>query len=243
LQPVASVPPEHPPSTVSVPGGDSGVGLEKPRLPPFETTLGPELFGGMNYRLGGHDSLDQDETVGMTFGVGAWLAPSRLYSLGLGYQRTGLGSGVSAPETNSLAARYDLNTIWFGGRAYPWRTDRFGLFVSLAVGASWQDLSASGTRATNAFTSPAQTFSCSGSDGPNIAFGAGAGVDVDVDRNLAFIAGVDASGHQLSSDVVDSCAMGAGTATNLVGRLAFAYRFDFSQVLGGSASTGTSARF
>jgi len=209
---------------------DSGEKGEEEKRPPPEMTIAPELFAGLNARLGGaSEGFRNEDSAGMTFGLGGWFAPARLWSIGLKYQRTVLGAGETPPGDDSVSAHYNLNTIWLGGRAYPLRNDKVGLFVALQLGASWQDVSANGTRATGAFTTPAASFSCSGSDGPGLALGGGLGVDVDIDRNFAFIAQLEASGHQLTSDPVDGCVAGSGSATNLGTTVGFQYRFDLDQ--------------
>jgi hypothetical protein len=172
------------------------------------------------------EGFRDDDRAGMTFGLGGWFAPNRTYSLGLTYQRTTLGTAQTEGGEQSLSARYDMNTFWFGGRAYPLRDDRVGLYILLELGASWQEVSAGGTRATGSFTSPAGSFACSEADSPGLALGGGLGLDVEIERELAFVVQTDLSGHRLSSDVVDDCAPGIGSATNLGARVGFLYRFD-----------------
>jgi hypothetical protein len=220
------VPPSGTPATAPGSLQDQGASPDAPVLLPPESSVGPELFAGANARLNDNEGFRDQDHAGISFGLGGWFAPNRTFSLGLVYQRTSLGTAVTDPGENSLSARYDLNTVWLGGRAYPWRADLFGIFILLELGASWQEVGASGTRPTASFTVPAQAFACSAVDSPGFALGGGAGIDVDIERQLAFIAQADISGHRLSSDPVDGCAPGAGAATNLGARIGFLYRFD-----------------
>jgi hypothetical protein len=238
VQPKPQVPPLG--TSPTSPGAmrDEGASPDGPELAPPESSIGPELFAGMNARLNDNEGFRNADRAGLSFGLGGWLAPNRTYSLGLVYQRTSLGTAQSAPGESNLSARFDLNTVWLGGRAYPLRSELFGVFILLELGASWQNVSASGTRPTASFTVPAQSFACSVTDSPGFALGGGAGIDVDIERQLAFIAQADVSGHRLSSDPIDGCAPGAGSATNLGARIGFLYRFDLDQ----SPPRPTSAR-
>jgi len=218
--------------------------VQKPTAPP-ETTLGIEADVGMNGRLGsGNEGFDTEDPAGIAYALGAWLAPDRVYSVGLAYQRTGLGSGQTEPVAPSVTAQYDLNTIWLGGRAYPLRNDHVGMFLQIMVGGSWQDIHASGTRATAEFGTPAETFSCSVSDGPGLSLSGGIGVDVDIDSRLAFVASAEGGGHQQSGELVDGCTLGVGSVTTVSGRIGFMYRFDLDGESAGAAraTRGTSAR-
>jgi hypothetical protein len=230
MQPVPMVPPLSTPATSTTTLPDEGPEEDANRLPPPESSIGPEVFAGMNGRLSDAEGFrNDDEHTGMTFGLGGWFAPNRTYSLGLTYQRTTLGAAQTAGGPESLTARYDMNTFWFGGRAYPLRDDTIGLYVLLELGASWQEVSAAGTRQTGAFTVPSGSFACSEADSPGLALGGGLGLDVDIERRLAFVVQADLSGHRLSSEVVDGCAPGIGAATNLGARVGFVYRFDLDQ--------------
>ena len=74
-----------------------------------------------------------------------------------------------------------------------------------------------------------ESFACSEADSPGVALGGGVGLDVDIERQLAFVVQADLTGHRLSSEAVDGCAPGVGSATNLGARVGFLYRFDLDQ--------------
>jgi hypothetical protein len=238
-------PPEEPPMTPpadrtpapagpgmvppSPPGLDVGAAPEElGEPPPPERTLGLQVGAGLDVRLGGDTSgMPEDELVDLTFGAGLWFAPDRLWSLGLSYQRLGLGGGETLAREDSVSVQRDIDTVWLGGRAYPLRSDSIGLYVALALGASWQHVSATGNRAGPvAGVSPPESFSCSESDGPGFALGGGIGIDVDIDRSLAFLAQIEGTGHRLTSEPLDGCASGSGSVTAVGAQLGFMYRFD-----------------
>ena len=197
---------------------------------PPETTLAPEVRAGIKGRFGSSSGIDGAELAGLSYGLGAWLSPTRLYSLGLAWERGGLGSEHTGPSDNSLRVERSSDTLWLGGRAYPLRSDHLGLFVALRLGATWQHLDASGTRAGDGF-GPGAVFSCSASDGPGFALGGGVGLTLDIDRQLAFVTEVEGSAHRLTSEVLDGCALGAGSVTAVGAHLGFAYRFDLGAAL------------
>jgi opacity protein-like surface antigen len=212
-----------------MPGPDTGAGPAGDEAqPPPERTLGIQLGAGLNARLGGDTSgIPEEEPVGLAYGLGVWFAPARVWSIGLSYQRTGLGAGETSGGETSVAVQRDLDTFWLGGRAYPLRSDTIGLYVALALGASWQSLSASGSRSSGVGgVNPPEPFACNASDGPGFALGGGVGVDVDMTRHVAFLAEVGGSGHQLTSDPIENCASGSGSVTGIGATIGFMYRFD-----------------
>jgi hypothetical protein len=210
-------------------GLDLGEAPDEPEdPPPPQRTLGLQLSAGIDRRLGDDTTgISDAEPVDLTFGAGLWFAPDRLWSLGLGYQRLGLGGSVTPAREDSLSVQRDIDTIWAGGRAYPLRSDAIGLYIALALGASWQRAQASGSRSGAVpGVSPPETFACSASDGPGFALGGGVGIDVDIDRRLAFLAQVDGTGHRLTSETLDGCVAGSGSVTAVGAQLGFMYRFD-----------------
>ena len=61
----------------------------EPELPPLDQSLGLEGLVGFGVRIGGSDvTYSESERVDLTFGLGAWFAPSRDWALGLGSDRT-----------------------------------------------------------------------------------------------------------------------------------------------------------
>jgi len=228
VAPAAVAPPAVAPAAAPV--EDSGAD-ERSEAPPPELTLALELDGGLGARLGSSSDygFSSGERSGLVFGPSAWLAPSRLWAFGVGYERSSLGSDSTQPTLGAISVQRELDAVWLGGRAFPWRTDSMGIFVAIGVGVSWQHLQANGTRVTEGSIGSGSTFDCSGSDGPGLAIGGGIGLDVDLDRNLAFVTQLGAAGHRHTSDTLDACAPGSGTLSVVSGRIGFAYRFDLDE--------------
>ena len=216
---------------------------------PPEMTFGFELDGGIASRLEGASEGFRNGGPGdISFGGGLWFAPDRMLSIGLSYQRVGLGTEETpAFQISSLSVHRRTDTGWLSGRVYPIRGDKAGLYLAAMFGLSWQSLDANGTKLAdgNLFVSPSTQFQCSGSDAARLALGAGVGVDVDVEPNLAFVAQADLQAHQLSSDPADlgGCAQGAGTATTFGARIGLMYRFDVGGGGSSTASTRPTLRF
>ncbi len=198
---------------------------DDPRPP--ETTLGLQLSAGLMARIGSETTLPNDEPVDLAYGAGAWFAPTRLWSVGLAFQRVGLGGGETDSPRHSLAVQRDVNTLWLGGRAYPWRSDELGVYVGLALGASWQEVSANGARERSPGTmGPIEPFACSASDGPGFALSGAVGLDAEMGRGFAFLAEATAAGHRLTSEPIGACAPGSGSVTGVGAQIGFMYRFD-----------------
>lgn len=229
---IPPVQPAFPPGSMDAPPD------EKRALPPPETTLALELDIGAGTRLGGSGDFDlnRDQSGGVTFGPSLWLSLSRLWSAGLAYERSMLGGDRSNAGANTIDVTRALDAVWLRGRAYPWRTNDFGLYVGLGLGASWQRVRSTGTRASDDFVRPSAPYSCSATDGPGFALGGGLGLDLDMSRSVAFVTGVDAAAHRQTGDVVDGCAPGSGSITSIGARIGFAYRFDLDQAPSPSSS-------
>jgi hypothetical protein len=233
--------PYYQPATA--PGAEAGTSEEK-EAPPPESTISFELDGGIHRRMG--DSADYGfesrEAAGLTFGPSIWLSPARLWAVGLAYRRIGLGRDASGPGDNSLTVRRRLDAIWLGGRAFPWRSETVGFFILLELGMSWQHADADGTRLTQEFVRPAESYACSASDGPGFALGGGVGLDVDIGDNLSFIMQTDLTAHRHTSDTIDSCTPGSGSVTNVGANIGFAYKLDLDPNATARAGGKSSAR-
>lgn len=232
----------------AAPQRDQNASAGKSNKKPLINTLGIELEGGPNARLDGKSSgITGSESVGLTYGVGVWYSPTRLWSLGLSYEHTGLGGSSTAPTGtgNTVSADRTLHSVWLAGRAYPWRTDSLGVYLALELGAAWQHVDASGESDTNPDVTAPQPFACSATQGPGIAIGAGGGLDVDLDSHLAFLVQADVAENRLTSDQIGGCAQGSGSVSNLAARIGLMYRFAVGpQSSSATASaTPTLARF
>ncbi len=226
----------------TAPSADRAVPSDTGSERPPEMTLGVQLDFGLGTRLGDSGAYDfqQKQSGGMAFGPSVWFSPSRLWSVGASYRRYDLGTDAAPAGADMLEISRSLDLFWLGGRAYPWRTDTLGIYLTLGLGLGWQHAGATGTQVSADYTHPTTTFVCSGSDGPGLALGGGLGLDVDLDRNFAFFTQIDTFAHRQSGDVIGGCVPGSGSVTTLGASLGLAYRFDLDEPQA-SARRGSSA--
>jgi len=183
---------------------------------------------GFNARLGSSfDDTSNDEQLDIAYGIGAYVAWKPEYALGLELEHTGLGRVRALSAENSVDAEYSSTSAWLAARVFPWRSERWDLFVNLRLGLAMQHVDALGTRQTStSITVPATSFSCSEWDGPGIALGAALGLNLHISRHVAFVTRVDAAGQRLNGDVLGSCADGIGTTTSLAGSIGLSYTIE-----------------
>jgi hypothetical protein len=88
-----------------------------------------------------------------------------------------------------------------------------------------QGVSAAGTQSQGAIL-PAVAYKCGGSDSPAFQIGGGVGARLMISPRWGLTGRVNGTGRRLSSDVVDDCAQGIGTATTISASLGLGYDFD-----------------
>jgi hypothetical protein len=156
--------------------------------------------------------------------VSAFVAPEPGFSLGLLFEHARFGRERSA-VTGAGAAEVtrDLNALWAALRLSLARGELAGLGLSFGPGLAWQRLDATGV--TGLLGRPT-TFACSGSAGAGLGLRAGLDGWLALGGGLALVGGAGTQGLLLSSDILDSCAPGAGSALLLGVQAGLAYRFD-----------------
>lgn len=194
-----------------------------PPPPPVLIDLGLHL-GGV-YRTGDAPAFPITGRTGAAFGVSAYVAPSRRFSLGLGFEHAGLGSEKAEGDFGSAEISRDVNLLWGGVRVHFVSTEAVTLGVLLGPGLAWQGVSASGLLTPGIGRLPA-TFSCSGGDSVNLALRAGLGARFALGSGISFLADVSFDNVRLASEVIGDCAPGAGTVSLIGARVGFGYQFD-----------------
>jgi hypothetical protein len=185
---------------------------------------------GFNSRLSSTFVESAHETLlDSTFALGAYLAWSQDYALGLELEHAGLGRVRSVSDESSLDAEYIATGAWLGARVFPWRNERWDVFVNLRLGLVFQHVDALGTRPqTSSIAVPPSSFSCSEWDGPGLGLGGAVGAAFRLSRHFSVLSRLDATGERLSGDVLGTCADGVGSVTSVSGTLGFAYEFETS---------------
>jgi len=199
-----------------------------PAAPPWIRAHSPLTLEG---RLGlllrpGSSAGFQDEThAGTELGLSLYMDLKRELAAGLEIERASLGRGTSISGLDSVSVDYTVSSAMLGVRAYPKRSELFDLFVGLQVGVGIQAVSAVGT-ANNGALIPASSYSCGGTDTPAFQIGGGVGARLMFAPRWGVTARINGMGRRLTSDVVDECAQGLGTATTVSGSIGLGYDFD-----------------
>lgn len=211
---------------------------EKAQPDPWQDghALAIEGFVFLNGRLG-PASVDpaDEERLGLGLDLSTWFTLSEVYVLGLGVTRTDLGNVTSGTGTDGVDADYNVTAAYLGARAFPFRSRNAEVFVGLRVGMAWQGLEAIGVRTLEPNVSPPTTFACSGFTGPGAALGATIGGALRLGARAWFTGHVDATGYQMTSEVVDNCVAGIGSVTAASFGAGLLYAFD----LGSDAKLGS----
>jgi len=132
---------------------------------------------GFNARLGSSfDDAADEEHWGASYAFASYFAWRPEFALGLELDHSGLGRVRALTDQSSVDSEYNATGAWLGARVFPVRSERFDFFVNLRVGMVWQHLDSYGTRASSSITVPAQTYSCTESDGPGLGLGGALGL-------------------------------------------------------------------
>jgi hypothetical protein len=222
----------HPATTLAVPAQHS----EAPAAPPpsrFERhfdalPLTLEARFGFITRLSSTFGPNaQEQLLDSTIAIGAYLAWSPHYALGLELEHAGLGRVRSLNGENSIDADYTANSLWLGARVFPWRSERWDLFVNLRIGLAMQHVDGLGTRQdSSSITTPATSFSCDESDGPDLGLGGAVGASLRLSRHFSVQSRVDATAERLSGDTLGTCADGIGSVATISGTIGVAFEFE-----------------
>jgi hypothetical protein len=199
-----------------------------PELPPWiraHQALTIEARLGLLVRPDSGSGFEEESHLGADVGLAGYLDLSREFAAGLELERASLGRGSSISGLSTVTTDFSVTSGMLGVRAYPKRSKMIDLFVGLQVGVGFQHLSSAGTRVTSALYAPTP-YSCSATDSPGFQIGGGVGARFMFSPRWGATARVNATGRRLSSDVVDGCAQGLGTATTITAGIALGYDFD-----------------
>lgn len=210
---------------VSEPRRDEPAAGAAPRRSAEGGDVGLELDFGINARLGNAAGFEREETLGALYGGAVWLSLARDVTLGLELQHAELGRGSAQSGPNLVDVEFEATTAWLSGRFAPFTSPQVEGFVALRAGIAMQHVDARGVRQSRSSLEPASPFSCRELDGPAIAFGGGLGARFGVGPGFSFVARVDGTAHNLSSEPVGACAPGAGATTSASVGLGLAYTF------------------
>lgn len=183
---------------------------------------------GFNTRL--NDSFNaaaHEQLLDSTWALSGFLAWSADYALGLELEHAGLGRVRGLSGESSIDGEYSATGGWLGARVFPWRSERWEVFVNLRIGLVFQHVNALGTRQMSpVITVPPSSFACTETDGPGFGIGGGIGAALRLSRHVSVRSRFDATGERLSGDALGTCAEGIGSIATLSGTLGLAYEFE-----------------
>jgi opacity protein-like surface antigen len=186
--------------------------------------LAPSI--GALVRLGDAPAFDVTNRGGLTVGASAsyYFQP---IALGLTYEHAGFGreaSGIGSLGVVRVARQ--LDTVWAFARVRVSGLEPVTPFLQAGPGVVWQSARASGIAFSSGGVGGGQPFACNGGDSLNLGLRVGWGVEVPLAPSVLFVGEGSFDAYRLSTDVLDGCVPGAGTASALAFRVGVAYRFD-----------------
>ncbi|MDF3066466.1 MAG: hypothetical protein K0R38_2067 [Polyangiaceae bacterium] len=226
--PEAPAPPPSKPAARAPEVAATDKQAEAPALPAWIRAHQPltiEARLGLLWRPESSAGFDDETHLGADVGLTGYLDLSRELAAGLEVERASLGRGSAVSGLETVSTDFSVTSAMLGVRAYPRRTEMLDLYVGLQLGVGFQHVSSAGTRVP-APLRPGVPFSCSGSDSPGLQIGGGVGARLMISPRWGIGARVNATGRRLTSDVVDACGQGIGTATTMSAGLGLGYDFD-----------------
>ena len=232
-EPAPAKTPEAPPAPATLPLDAAGTVAvpptsRGPTTPPWPRAHSPlTLEGRLGFLLRPDSSagFDHETNVGAELGLSLYMELKRELAAGLEIERSSLGRGTAINGLNSVNIDYTVSSAMLGLRAYPKRTELVDFFVGLQVGVGIQGVAATGT-ASNGSLLPAIPYSCGASDTPAFQIGGGVGARLMLTPRWGLTARINGTGRRLSSEMVEDCAQGIGTATTVSAGLGLGYDFD-----------------
>lgn len=203
--------------------------------PQPRTVAGPEPVtveintrAGFGHRVGSSPSFPIVGRLGGVFGLGIALAPIRRVSIGLGWERSGLGSEHGSGELADIAVSRSMDAFWATLRVGVLRSDDAALILQIAPGLAIQRAQAD-VLIYPGSAMQATVYRCSGSAGPSFAVRAGIGGEVRLAGPLWVTADALFDHANLSTNALGECAPGAGSLGVFGLRAGLAFRFDVTR--------------
>jgi len=164
--------------------------------------------------------------MGSELGLSLYYELARELAAGIEVDHVGLGRGTALTGLSSVSVDYTVTSAMLGFRAYPYRRELFDVFVGLQLGVGLQGISATGTSSGGSVVAAPVPYACDATDSPALQLGGGIGARLMLAPRFGVSARINAALRRLSSDVIDDCARGLGSATTVGASLGIGYDFD-----------------
>jgi hypothetical protein len=195
---------------------------------PITLDFGPHA--GFGYRFSGTAGLPITSRYGGAIGGSIAVAPSPSYAFGLGYEHLTLGSEHGVGDVADVELSRTLDVVSASIRLAFLRLDRLMLVAQVGPGLAFQGVDASVVVFQGASGRPSG-FNCHETAGPGLALRAGLGMEARINRGLWFTLETVLDNVHTSSDILGTCAPGAGTVSTVGLRAGFTYRLDVTRFL------------
>ncbi len=233
-------PPADPSKVTRVPADSRGRPIAQ-EPPPIDEPASPGAPDPVLLEIGAHAgaSVRLDEggfflmsrRAGLVLGGSLFVWPNRTLAFGLDYARAQLDRVESPPgSADTVITDHAAHTLMAEARAVPFRFSVASVFATVGAGLAWQTASTRGT-VTPRDGALGGSFVCDVAGGADFAFRAGIGVKARLTRAASLLAAADFVGYRFTTDLLDGCAFGAGTAQTLMLRAAVTYDVDISRLI------------
>ncbi len=195
------------------------------------TFLEVAAFSGFQVRMDDPQTLVLTGRAGPVLGGAAFVWPTRVIGFGVGYTYADLGRTESvATSPTVVAADYSGHALLAEARVAPFRFNSAVLFASIGGGLVWQHVSLVATFPP-LDGQPGGSFRCDAGSNVEFGFRAGVGIKAQIAAALTFVGEASFQGYRFTSDVLSSCAPGAGTAQTLMARFGLAYDINVTRAV------------
>lgn len=230
-------PPADPTKVTRVPASAAGA-VSEPGSAPADAPAGPDpvllelgVHAGVSVRADDAPTFTTTRRVGPTAGGSIFVWTSRTLAFGAGYSYADLSRAETSPlAPEAVSITYRAHAFIAEARVAPFRFSSFSVFAFLGGGVVWQEAS---LRATfpPITGSPGGSLQCDAGSNAELGFRAGVAAKAHLAGPISFLADAAFLGYRFTSDVLDGCAPGSGTAQTLMVRAGFAYDVDISRAV------------
>jgi hypothetical protein len=189
------------------------------------------FHAGASIRAADAPTLITTRRAGLALGGSAFVWTSRTLAFGVEYAHADLSRTETDPlSPSTVTVDHQAHALLAEARVAPFRFSSLSLFAYIGGGLVWQEAS---LRATfpPLDGQPGGSFACDAGSNAEFGFRAGIAAKARLGRSVSFLADASFLGYRFSSDVLDGCAPGTGTAQTIVLRAGFAYDLDISRTV------------
>jgi len=201
-------------------------------LPPPRDPITVDFMprAGFTYRIGSGPNLPVAGRFGAAGGLGLSVAPWSRVAIGLGWERSTVGSEHGSGDLADVEVNRSIDVVWASLRVYLVRASRVGLLVQIGPGLAVQHADGNILLKPDASMRPT-AYLCRESEGPGLALRAGLGFEARAAGPLWITADAMIDHAHLSTEPLGACAPGVGSLSLAGMRVGLLFRADVSRWL------------